>query len=106
MRLNNNYYKKNENYRKMDGLTIPEIHNWYNNLVKRFGWIALSANHNEKKNNYKDEIKDLIEKTENKLLVITNNDTIHDLNTIINKLNELCSILDKIKGGNNRKKKN
>lgn len=27
----------------MNDLTTPEIHNWYNNIVKRFGWIALSA---------------------------------------------------------------
>ena len=93
----------------MDGLTIPEIHNWYNNLVKRFGWIALSANHNEKKKNYKDEINDLIGKINSKLEKTTNNDTIDDLNMIVLKLNELCNILDKIKvvsGGNNRRKKN
>jgi len=24
-------------------LTIDEIHNWYNNVVKRFGWIVLST---------------------------------------------------------------
>jgi hypothetical protein len=90
----------------MDGLTIPEIHNWYNNIVKRFGWIALSTNHNEKKKNYKDEIKELIDKIENKLTIISDNDNINDLKTIIYKLNELCNILDKIKGGNNRRKKN
>jgi len=89
----------------MDGLTIPEIHNWYNNLVKRFGWIALSANHNEKKKNYKDEIKDLISKIENKLATTINNDTIDDLKMIILKLNELCSILDKIKSVNNTRRK-
>lgn len=93
----------------MDGLTIPEIHNWYNNLVKRFGWIALSANHNEKKKNYKDEINDLINKINSKLEKTTNNDNIDDLKMIVLKLNELCSILDKIKlvsGGNNRRRKN
>lgn len=91
----------------MDGLTIPEIHNWYNNLVKRFGWIALSANHNDKKKNYKDEIKDLISKIDSKLAMTTNDDTVNDLKMIVLKLNELCSILDKIKvgGGNYRRKK-
>jgi len=32
----------------MNDLTTPEIHNWYNNIVKRFGWIALSATDKKK----------------------------------------------------------
>jgi len=33
----------------MNDLTTSEIHNWYNNLVKRFGWIALSADDAKKR---------------------------------------------------------
>lgn len=36
----------------MNDLTTPEIHNWYNNLVKRFGLIALSVDDAKKEEKF------------------------------------------------------
>jgi hypothetical protein len=83
----------------MDDLTTPEIHNWYNNIVKRFGWIALSANDKKKTDNFKDEIGDLIKKTERKVEITTDIDKRNDLNTMALKLRELSGLIDVIKGG-------
>lgn len=89
----------------MDDLTTPEIHNWYNNIVKRFGWIALSANDNNKTKNFKNEINDLIDKTERKFYSTNDPDTKTDLNTMTTKLKALSSFIDVIKNGGNKKKK-
>lgn len=83
----------------MDDLTTPEIHNWYNNIVKRFGWIALSANDKKKTDNFKDEIGDLIKKTERKVEITADIDKRNDLNTMALKLKELSGLVDVIKGG-------
>jgi len=87
----------------MDELTTPEIHNWYNNIVKRFGWIALSANDKKKTDNFKDEINDLIKCTDKKILNTQDEDKKNDLETISKKLRELSGLVDVVKGGGNRK---
>jgi len=81
----------------MDELTTPEIHNWYNNIVKRFGWIALSATDKKKTDNFKDEIGDLIAKTENKIKNTVDEDKKNDLTTMSAKLRELSSLVDVVK---------
>ena len=40
-------------------LTMNEINNWYNNAVKRFGWIVLSNNNGIDKSNYKNELNEI-----------------------------------------------
>ncbi len=95
----------------MDDLTTPEIHNWYNNIVKRFGWIALSANDKKKTDNFKDEIGDLIEKTERKASNTMDTDKKNDLTTMAVKLKELSLLVDDVvknrnsttKGGRRKK---
>ena len=88
----------------MDDLTTPEIHNWYNNIVKRFGWIALSANDKKKTDNFKDEIGDLIKKTEHKVEITMDQDKKNDLSTMAVKLKELSSLVDVVKDRNSNKK--
>ena len=94
----------------MNDLTTPEIHNWYNNIVKRFGWIALSASDKKKTENFKAEIGDLIEKTENKINITVDQDKKSDLITMAAKLKNLSSLVDVVKGeappkkGSRRKK--
>lgn len=93
----------------MNDLTTPEIHNWYNNIVKRFGWIALSASDKNKADNFKAEIDDLIEKTENKINITMDQDKKSDLITMAAKLGVLSSLVDVVKGeapkkGGRRKK--
>lgn len=83
----------------MNDLTTPEIHNWYNNIVKRFGWIALSSTDKKKTDNFKDEISDLIEKTERKINITVDQDKKNDLTTMAVKLRELSSLVDVVKGG-------
>jgi len=87
----------------MDELTTPEIHNWYNNIVKRFGWIALSANDKKKTDNFKDEINDLIKCTDKKILNTQDEDKKNDLETMSKKLRELSGLVDVVKGGGSRK---
>jgi len=82
----------------MNDLTTPEIHNWYNNIVKRFGWIALSASDKKKTENFKAEIGDLIEKTENKINITVDQDKKSDLITMAAKLKNLSSLVDVVKG--------
>lgn len=88
----------------MDDLTTPEIHNWYNNIVKRFGWIALSANDKKKTDNFKDEIGDLIKKTERKVEITMDQDKKNDLTTMAVKLKELSSLVDVVKDRNSNNK--
>lgn len=93
----------------MNDLTTPEIHNWYNNIVKRFGWIALSASDKKKADNFKAEIGNLIEKTENKINITMDQDKKSDLITMAAKLKNLSSLVDVVKGeapkkGGRRKK--
>lgn len=82
----------------MNDLTTPEIHNWYNNIVKRFGWIALSSTDKKKTDNFKDEISDLIQKTERKIDITVDQDKKNDLTTMAVKLRELSSLVDVVKG--------
>lgn len=89
----------------MNDLTTPEIHNWYNNLVKRFGWIALSADDAKKKKNYKDEINDLMNSIERKTDDTIDLDRRKDLETMSDKLKGLSMVLDEIKGGNKKTRK-
>jgi len=93
----------------MDELTTPEIHNWYNNIVKRFGWIALSATDKKKTDNFKDEIGDLIAKTENKIKITVDEDKKNDLTAMAAKLGQLSLLVDVVKAkapqrGGRRKK--
>ena len=93
----------------MDELTTPKIHNWYNNIVKRFGWIALSATDKKKTDNFKDEIGDLIAKTENKIKITVDEDKKNDLTTMAAKLGQLSLLVDVVKAkapqrGGRRKK--
>ena len=50
-----------------DDLTVTEIHNWYNNLIKRFGWVAISAKNGIEKDNYKKEVIDVMLKINSKI---------------------------------------
>lgn len=89
----------------MNDLTTPEIHNWYNNLVKRFGWIALSADDTKKKKNFKDEIEDLVKSIIKKSEDMVDLDKRRDLETMVDKLKCLSGVLDEIKGGKKNAKK-
>jgi len=53
----------------------------------------------KKTDNFKDEIGDLIEKTERKINITMDQDKKNDLTTMAVKLKELSSLVDVVKGG-------
>ena len=88
-----------------DDLTMDEIHDWYKNIIKRFGWIAISTKNNNDKDNFKKEINDVIGKANKKKALINDSDKINDLNIIIKKLKDTSEVIDLIKKNYNNKKK-
>ena len=78
-------------------LTLNEINNWYNNAVKRFGWIVLSNNNGFDKSNYKNELNEIKGHIDYKKNLIDDNDKIRDLELMKGKLNRLNGIMDDMK---------
>lgn len=58
----------------------------------------MSASDKKKANNFKAEIGDLIEKTENKINITMDQDKKSDLITMAAKLKDLSSLVDVVKG--------
>jgi hypothetical protein len=60
-------------------LTFDETHNWYNNLVKRTGWILLSIHKGESKDAYLKDITDIIPKIDKMSIDLYDSDKKRDL---------------------------
>lgn len=87
-----------------DDLTMDEIHDWYKNIIKRFGWIAVSTKNGIEKDNYKKEINEVIGKAIKKKAIVNDLDKINDLDIIIRKLKDTSDIVDLIKKNYNDKR--
>ncbi len=86
-----------------DDLTMDELNDIYKDIIKRFGWVAISTKNSTQKDTYKKEINDIIGKAIRKRNIIRDEDKLNDINIIIKKLNDATNILDIIHK-NNRKK--
>jgi len=86
----------------MDELTINEINNWYNNAVKRYGWVVLSENNDMK--HFKNELNLIKNHIDKKKVIIDDVDKIRDLELMKFKLNKLNSYIDDIKPLKTRKR--
>lgn len=86
-----------------DDLTMDELNDVYKDIIKRFGWVAISNKNNTQKDIYKKEINDIIGKAIRKRNIIRDEDKLNDINIIIKKLNDANNTLDIIHK-NNRKK--
>jgi len=84
-------------------LTFDETHNWYNNIVKRMGWVMLSIHNGENKDVYLKDIKTIIPKIDKMFIDINDNDKRRDLDIMRSNLKNLHDIVSNYKK-NNRKR--
>ena len=87
-----------------DDLTMDEIHDLYKNVIKRFGFIAISTKNGTDKDIFKKEINDIIGKANRKKNFVRDEDNFNDLDIIIKKLKDTNSILDLIKKNSKKNK--
>jgi hypothetical protein len=81
----------------MKDLTFDETHNWYNNLVKRTGWVMLSIHNGESKDAYLKDIMDIIPKINKMSADLYDNDKKRDLTIMRDNLKDLHDIVSKYK---------
>ena len=96
-------------------LTFDETHNWYNNILKKTGWVMLSIHKGENKDAYLKDIKDIIPKINKMNDDIYDNDKKRDLIIMRDNLKDLHDIISNYKnngikqrrtiGGGNKYKK-
>ncbi len=85
-------------------LTFDETHNWYNNLVKRTGWIMLSVHKGESKDAYLKDIKDIIPKINKMNDDIYDNDKKRDLIIMRDNLKDLHDIVSNYKNNGTKRR--
>jgi hypothetical protein len=84
-------------------LTFDETNNWYNNIVKKMGWVMLSIHNGENKDVYLKDIKTIIPKIDKMFIDINDTDKRRDLDIMRNNLKNLHDIVSNYKK-NNRKR--
>ena len=84
-------------------LTFDETHNWYNNIVKRMGWVMLSIHNGENKDVYLKDIKTIIPKIDKMFMDISDNDKRRDLDIMRNNLKNLHDIVNTYKKNNKKR---
>jgi len=84
-------------------LTFDETHNWYNNIVKRMGWVMLSIHNGENKDVYLKDIKTIIPKIDKMFMDISDNDKRRDLDIMRNNLKNLHDIVNNYKKNNKKR---
>lgn len=92
-------------------LTFDETHNWYNNLIKRTGWVMLSMHKGEGKDSFIKDMNDIIPKINNLYENTYDNDRKRDLLIMHDNMRNLRDIVNSYKNngikrrvGNRQKK--